>query len=101
MKKGCLLMWLLILRALLFVISRAAGALLSKMTRFIAPLLQQGKLRCGGLFHVARQRQRREMVASSPSADSLLIPIPLHQNLLQRVQCSWSDAQLDCAAILT
>lgn len=41
------------------------------------------------------------MVASSQSADSRLIPVPLNQILLQRVPCSWSDAQLGCAAILT
>lgn len=41
------------------------------------------------------------MVASSLSADSLLIPVPFNQNLLQRVQCSCPDAQLDCAAIFT
>lgn len=43
----------------------------------------------------------REVVASSPSADSLLMPVPSNQTLLRRAWCSWSDAQLDCAAILT
>lgn len=40
------------------------------------------------------------MVASSLSADSLLIPLPLFQNPLQSVQHSWSSAQQDSAAVL-
>lgn len=59
-----------------------------------------GRLGCGGLFHAARRWQHRKMVASSPSADSLLIPGPLNPNVpREREQCSCSDAQLNCAAV--